>query len=189
MPRFMVSVAGAAIVARMTRAAFWKQTSVSVGYAAAIVLAMVGCGGKSDNSQSAPASTTAAATKTTGTTATTTSKAGANLSGEWESNDYECPAGVKHTERLRIAQDGTHISAVKTLGDDCVPTGHESFSGNVTGKVGSVRLWTATPGGQPTLGSADLELTIQDANTFTLTCPATLFSGCKYKVTRVTTPN
>jgi hypothetical protein len=81
----------------MTRAAFRGHTSVSVGCVAAIVLVMVGCGDHSGNSQLAPASTT-----TTTTTTTATSKAGGNLSGEWESTDYECPAGIKHTERLRF---------------------------------------------------------------------------------------
>jgi hypothetical protein len=153
---------------------------------AAIVLAMAGCSGHSGNSQSAPASTIT----TTKATTTTTAKAGGNLSGEWETSDYECPVGVKHTERLRITQDSTRVSAVKTLGDDCVPTGHESFNGtvNVTGTFGTVRLWTAPPGGQPTLVD-NVNLVSQDANTFSLSCPATLFSqGCNYKVTR-TTPN
>jgi hypothetical protein len=143
---------------------------------AAIVLVVVGCSDHSGNPQLAPNSTTI------------TSKAGGNLSGEWESSDYECPAGIKHSERLRITQDGTRISAVKTAGDDCVPTGHESFSGTVVGTSGMVRLWTATPGGQPTLGADNVNLVIQDANTFSLTCPATLSaSNCNIKLTRATT--
>jgi len=150
----------------------------------ALVLVMAGCGDhKGSNPQSAPApTTTPARTSTT----TTTSKAGGNLSGDWESSDYECPANVKHTERVRITQEGAHISAVKTDGDDCVPTGHESFNGTVVGKSGTVRYWTATPGGQPTLGPADVNLTVQDANTFTLSCSPTLFTrNCNLKMTRV----
>jgi hypothetical protein len=82
------------------------------------------------------------------------------------------------------------ISAVKTVGDDCVPTGHESFSSTVVGTSGMVRLWTAPPGGPATLGADNVNLVSQDANTFSLSCPATLFSrGCNYKVTRATTPN
>src|SRR6478609_6100023 len=78
---------------------------------------------------------------------------GVNLSGLWQSSDYECPAGTKHTERLQITQDGTHISAMKTLGDDCIQTGHESFSGTVTGNSGKVRSWLGAPGYQPILAS------------------------------------
>ncbi len=107
-----------------------------------------------------------------------------NLSGPWQSSDYECPAGTKHTERLQITQDGTHISAVKTLGDDCVPTGHESFNGTVTGNSGKLRFWTGAPGYQPILGADDEDLVIRDANTFVMSGPAG-----NYKLTRATTPN
>lgn len=109
---------------------------------------------------------------------------GVNLSGLWQSSDYECPAGIKHTEGLQITQDGTHISAVKTLGDDCVPTGHESFNGTVTGNSGKVRSWLGAPGDQPILSASDEDLVILDANTFTVSGP-----GNNLKVTRVTTPN
>lgn len=170
---------------RMPRAAL-RQTSLSIGCAAAVVLVIAGCGGKGGNSPSTPTPTTTAAHTTT--TTTTTAKAGPDLSGQWESSDYECPAGVKHTERVRITQDGTHISAVKTVGDDCVPAGHESFNGTVARTSGTVRYWTGLPGGQPTLGTANVNLTIQNANAFSLTCPATLFSAnCNLKFTRSTT--
>ena len=109
---------------------------------------------------------------------------GVNLSGLWQSSDYECPAGIKHTERLQITQDGTHISAVKTLGDDCVPTGHESFNGTVTGNSGKVRSWLGSPGYQPILSPSEEDLAIRDANTFTVSGP-----GNNLTVTRVTTPN
>lgn len=185
----------------MTRAAFRRQTSVMAGCVAAIVLVITGCGTKSGHSQSTPASTTATGTTSTSTspsagagstrpsTGTTTSKAGGNLSGEWESSDYECPAGIKHTERLQITQIETHISATKTLGDDCVPTGHESFSGTVGLTSGGVRLWVGTPGGQPSLGP-NANLKVLDANTFELICPASVFNaGCAYKFTRASNPN
>jgi hypothetical protein len=107
---------------------------------------------------------------------------GVNLSGLWQSSDYECPGGTKHTERLQITQDGTHVSAVKTVGDDCIQTGHESFSGTVTGNSGKVRSWLGAPGHQPILASGDDNLVILDANTFTVHGP-----GNNLKVTRVTT--
>ena len=110
-----------------------------------------------------------------------------NLSGLWQSSDYECPAGVKHTERVQITQDGTHISAVKTLGDDCVPTGHESFTGTVTGNSGKVQYWGAQPGSQPTLSSSQDNLVILDANTFTASGTAIVETILRY--TRVTTAN
>jgi hypothetical protein len=107
-----------------------------------------------------------------------------NLSGPWVSSDYECPGGTKHTERLLITQNGTQISAVKTAGDDCVPTGHESFRGTVTGNSGKVQFWTGLPGIQPILGADNESLVIQDANTFVMSGPAG-----NYKLTRATTPN
>jgi hypothetical protein len=111
-------------------------------------------------------------------------RADVNLTGQWQSSDYECPAGVKHTERLQITQTGTQISAVKTLGDDCVPTGHESFNGTVTGNSGKVRVWGAQPGSQPTLGSSE-DLVILDANTFKVSSAW----APTLHVTRVTTQN
>jgi hypothetical protein len=102
----------------------------------------------------------------------------------WVSSDYQCPGGTKHNEQLLITQNGSLISAVKTAGDDCVPTGHESFTGTVTGNSGMMRFWTGAPGVQPFLGAANEELVIQDANTFFLSGPAG-----NYTVTRATTSN
>jgi hypothetical protein len=105
-----------------------------------------------------------------------------NLSGTWVSSDYECPGGTKHTEQLQITQNGAQISAVKTAGDDCVPTGHESFNGTVIGNSGMMRFWTGAPGYQPVLGAANESLMIQDANTVVMSGPAG-----NYKLTRATT--
>jgi hypothetical protein len=76
------------------------------------------------------------------------------------------------------------IAGVKTLGDACVPTGHESFNGTVTGNSGKVRSWLGTPGSQPVLSSSDEDLKMLDANTFTVSG-----QGNNLKVTRVTAPN
>jgi hypothetical protein len=114
-------------------------------------------------------------------------QADVNLTGMWQSSDYDCPAGVKHTERLQITQNGTQISAVKTLGDNCVPTGHESFHGTVTGNSGKVQYWGGQPGSQPTLSSTQDNLVIVDANTFTVSGAAIVESILRY--TRVTTAN
>ena len=108
----------------------------------------------------------------------------ADLSGQWQSSDYECPAGVKHTEQLQITQSGSHISAVKTLGDDCVKTGHESFVGTVSGNSGKVRSWLGAVGYDPILSTSDENLVIKDANTFTVSGV-----GNNLTVTRVTTSN
>jgi hypothetical protein len=107
-----------------------------------------------------------------------------NLSGPWVSSDYQCPGGTKHTEQLLISQTGSQISAVKTAGDDCVPTGHESFTGTLTGNPAMMRFWTGAPGFQPVLGAPDEKLVIQDANTFLLSGPAG-----NYTVTRATAPH
>lgn len=107
-----------------------------------------------------------------------------NLSGAWTSSDYECPGGTKHTEQLQITQNGSQISAVKTAGDDCVPTGHESFRGTITGNSVKVAFWLGAPGYQPILSPANEDLVIQDANTFVMSGP-----GGNYQVTRIATSN
>ena len=81
---------------------------------------------------------------------------------------------------------------MKTVGDDCVPTEHETFTGNVNPKRdhGMERFWTGLPGGQPTLAPDNAEFMAQDANTFTLAGPATLFAKpINQKFTRTTKPS
>lgn len=56
-----------------------------------------------------------------------------SLSGDWISEDYECPWGTFRTEGVSITIDGNQINAIKTDsgGDQCVPTGSTTFYGSL----------------------------------------------------------
>lgn len=123
--------------------------------AAAVGLVLVGCGSDGATTQSASAT-----------------QDSADLSGEWESSDYECARKKDITERVRITQDGNRISAVKITGDDCVKAGHETFTGTITGTTGIVGFWLGQPGGQPVQSPPDTKLTVKDADTLVLSGPA-----------------
>jgi hypothetical protein len=70
-----------------------------------------------------------------------------NLTGVWDSDDYECPYGTKHTERVSISHSGEDLIAIKITGDDCVPAGFETFRGRLpSGSQVAAITWTA---GQP----------------------------------------
>lgn len=50
-----------------------------------------------------------------------------DISGVWSSNDYECPAGTNHIEKFKIEKNEGVYTAIKLIGDDCVPTGFVTF--------------------------------------------------------------
>lgn len=59
------------------------------------------------------------------------------LEGEWVSSDYDCPAGVFHKEKVAISISDNDMKAVKTdsEGDNCVPTGSDSFRGSLPSEL------------------------------------------------------
>jgi hypothetical protein len=91
-----------------------------------------------------------------------------DLSGTWVSDGYYCPALVRHTETFRITQSGEHIAAVKTVGDKCVPAGHETFSGTMHGREGQVDIWLGAPGGTPAIALRNQKLTVSAPDRFTV---------------------
>ncbi|MBL4661286.1 MAG: hypothetical protein JKY19_13090 [Alcanivoracaceae bacterium] len=59
------------------------------------------------------------------------------LNGDWISHDYDCPSGVPRTEKITISIEGNDIRALKTDsgGDNCVPTGSDSFNGSLPSEL------------------------------------------------------
>jgi hypothetical protein len=59
------------------------------------------------------------------------------LSGDWISHDYDCPSGVPRTEKIAISIEGSDIRALKTDsgGDNCVPTGSDTFNGSLPAEL------------------------------------------------------
>ena len=74
-----------------------------------------------------------------------------SVGGVWKSSSYQCPAGVHHTEEIRVVQHGTSVVATKITGDQCVPAGHITFEGTLHGNSGAVSIYVSSPGASPTL--------------------------------------
>ena len=64
------------------------------------------------------------------------------LAGAWLGTNYQCPIGVVHEERVRIAVNGDQVVATKIDGDDCVAAGEITFYGTAS----SIRCVTGVPG-------------------------------------------
>ncbi len=50
-----------------------------------------------------------------------------DLSGVWVTDNYQCPVGVVHSEKVKIEKNGMVYTAIKLVGDNCVPAGFVSF--------------------------------------------------------------
>ena len=90
-----------------------------------------------------------------------------NLTGLWESRDYQCPWGVLHTELVEITHEGEKFVAIKVIGDECVPAGFESFTGRLPARasVGAISWTTGLPL-SPASGRAAGFLKVVDENSF-----------------------
>jgi hypothetical protein len=92
---------------------------------------------------------------------------GVNLGGRWTSSDYTCPVGVRHLETVEIEQRGSQLTATKVIGDQCIPGGHVTFTGELSGDSGLVAFWAAQAGGVPMLGPRTQPLRVTGRNQFT----------------------
>lgn len=90
-----------------------------------------------------------------------------NLTGVWRATGYQCPTGtVINSEQLLIIQVGENLTAVKTNGDPCVPSGYPSFFGRITGTSSQV---TTILGNPSSPGSSTGSTTLNFVNPRTLT--------------------
>jgi hypothetical protein len=90
----------------------------------------------------------------------------ASLAGIWFASGFTCPgAYVPPEEEIRITQDGPFATAIKVIGDDCVPEGAITWRGNVDGTSFPVQVQVSNGPKTP--------LRFRDA-TVTLTGPDTL---------------
>jgi hypothetical protein len=94
-----------------------------------------------------------------------------DLTGSWSSADYTCPPGVLHAETFRIVQEDTHVVATKVVGDNCVPSGHDTFEGTVVDHAGTVDFWMGAEGGTPAIALRGAQLTVIDPSHFRVVVP------------------
>jgi len=91
-----------------------------------------------------------------------------DISGIWTSSDYQCPAGVEHTEKIKIEKHGSVYTAIKLIGDDCVPTGYVTFFYDIN--TDNCRGLAGQPFGSPSTLFA-CQITIVDEDSFVLSIP------------------
>lgn len=93
--------------------------------------------------------------------------------GPWHAEGYRCNDKTPAVEEVEIRMEGDTFIATKTLGDDCVLTGQETFRGtlpadnknyNSNDRVSVV--YKTGYAGSPSSGQANLTLQIIDKNTF-----------------------
>jgi hypothetical protein len=90
----------------------------------------------------------------------------ASLAGTWFASGFTCPgAYVPPEEEIKITQDGPIATAIKVIGDDCVPAGAITWRGKVGGTSFPVQVQVSNGPKAP--------LRFRDA-TVTLTGPDTL---------------
>jgi len=92
------------------------------------------------------------------------------FAGRWRASGYTCETGGL-TEEVQISVRGSSLVAKKITGDNCVPAGNITFQGTIPQSVSkgssfSVTFKTGFPD-RPACCSAEKQLSIVDANTFT----------------------
>lgn len=97
-----------------------------------------------------------------------------SLAGIWFASGFTCPgAYVPPEEEIKITQDGALATAIKVIGDDCVPAGAITWRGNVAGTSFPVQVQVSTGPRAP--------LRFRDA-TVSLTGPDTLELSAGWKI-------
>jgi len=84
------------------------------------------------------------------------------LAGRW-SFEQECGDSPVH-QVLDIVQRGKHLVATKIVGNTCVPTGHVSFEGDLTGATSTITIYTGDADEGGTVDKGEGTLTVVDKN-------------------------
>jgi hypothetical protein len=96
----------------------------------------------------------------------TTGTGPVDLTGTWES-EYQCPFGTFQREVVVIQHIDGQLTAIKRVGDPCVPAGHVTFAGILTEEINSIRQTVGSPE-EPSVTSVAVTITVLDINSFTL---------------------
>ena len=88
-----------------------------------------------------------------------------DLSGIWESSDYQCPFGTFHTEKISIQHTNNHLVARKITGDPCVPAGDITFEGSFSEDTNSLLMTVGLPP-EPSSGKIPVQISLIDHNSF-----------------------
>ena len=96
----------------------------------------------------------------------TTGTGPVDLTGTWES-EYQCPFGTFQREVVVIQHIDDQLTAIKRVGDPCVPAGHVTFAGILTEEINSIRQTVGSPE-EPSVTSVAVTITVLDINSFTL---------------------
>jgi len=88
-----------------------------------------------------------------------------DLSGIWESSDYQCPFGTFHTEKISIQHTNNHLVARKITGDPCVPAGDITFEGTFSEETNSLLMTVGSPP-EPSSAKIPVQITLIDQNSF-----------------------
>ena len=131
---------------------------------------LVACGGGGATATpfeiaQAPATRTADPTASPTLTPTSTPSTVPDLTGIWESSDYQCPFGTFHTEKISIQHTNNNLVARKITGDPCVPAGDITFEGSFSEDTNSLLMTVGLPP-EPSSGKIPVQISLIDHNSF-----------------------
>lgn len=91
---------------------------------------------------------------------------GSDLAGDWLAYGYNC-GGPTPVEKISISAQGPKLTAVKMLGDRCVPTGHRTFEGVIfSGEIRGNMYVSPGPGLRP-ITTTPIQLVAEGPNLIT----------------------
>lgn len=88
-----------------------------------------------------------------------------DLEGEWVIYDYFCE-GPLPPQKMRLEAIGPKLVATKTRGDACVPAGHRTWEGTLSGRTINGRQYVSS-GPNTSIFTNPLTLTVVDLSTIT----------------------